>query len=232
MFKNLKALAIAICVCAAFASESSAQNLYEFLFSQPTYTAVNPGDTVSATVLLRETVTDGSTPKLAPGGDNGIFFAALNMDFSSVTGGAGSTVTNAAPITFPTVEIELDSAGGGTPGLQVRGTDLDIRVTESLANDLDGGFGISGTQITPSVYEVELFSVEFNAGADGSVTGLRLGDSTEAAERTFFADTVEIDEAATYGTSQIVVGATVPEPGSLLALGALMIGGMLRRRRS
>jgi len=133
------------------------------------------------------------------------------------------------------VPADVNGNPTGEPNPDFRTVDFDVRFIEDLNNDLDGEDGISGTMVSANVYEAPLFLVEFAAGAAGSVTTLQLGDSTDSTQTSFFAPPdeagrFEIDTVASYGSSQIVVEG-VPEPGSLLALSALMMGGMLRRRR-
>lgn len=238
MLKYLKTLAFAVCVCALLTSESRAQNVYEFLFSQSTYTAANPGDTVPVSVILRETVSGGATARLAPGLDDGLISFAVQTLFGNVTGGPGSTVASAADVTSNPSPTRFST---DEEIIEVLPTFLNIDSTESsaVAGVVDG-LGVNGVLTTPGVYELELFDVDFTAGAAGSVTTLELADLTAfdgfpffTPTENFFADSLVIDTTATFGTSQIVVeGNAVPEPGSLLALGALMMGGMLRRRRS
>lgn len=233
MLTHLRALTIAICVCALVASESRAQNVYEFLFTQSTYTAANPGDSVPVTVILRETVVD-ETARLAPGLDDGLISLGVQTLFGNVTGGPGSTANSATTRPSATRFSTDDEITEVLPTF----VNVDNTENSAIAGVVDG-IGVNGVMTTAGVYELELFDIDFTAGAAGSITDLELADLTAfdgfpffTPSQNFFGDSLVIDGTATFGTSQIIVdGAAVPEPGSLLALGALMMGGMLRRRR-
>ncbi len=243
MSKILKAFTLAVCVCAISATETSAQNVYEYLFSQSTYTAANAGDAVTVVVKLRETATNGSLARLAPptGDDgmgnirlpeDGLIQFGLNLDFGTVTGGSGS-LTDASRLSFvdatPTNFNSFDLVVTANP------TDITVSDLENFGPDAEAdGIGVNGTLVqtsgTTTIYELDLFSFEFTAGDIGSVTRLELSNAGGEFVNQF-SDFTVIDDDVTFTPSQIVVGAAVPEPSSLMALGVLMMGGTLRRRR-
>lgn len=201
------------------ANWSSADQIYDIDFDQSSY-IVAPGGTIDVTILLRETVTGGDTARLAPGNNDGIFFMGVGLDFSSVASGPGSIIGAETDVT---INPQFNDSFVNDIDLDLGASMLIVDAATTDPNGIEVG------PVSANVYEVELATITFTAGALGSVTDLTLSDNPDLASLTVFADSFVIDSIASYGSSSISV-ATVPEPTALGALGLIALG-LLRRKR-
>ena len=224
-FSSFFSIALAVCLCLASVQSANAQNqAYELFFGQSSY-SVDPGETVDVSIFLRETG-NGSTPRQMPGGGDALFSFDIVTDFSSVSGGSPGATVNAAG------DIALNpnfTFFNGASDVTINETNVQFQGTEDFANDADNEFGVSGNP-TPSadIFELELATLTFTAGATGTATNLSLSAGDEGI---LFADSFSPANAI-FGSSQILVGgAAVPEPSSLIVVGGLCCGVLLRRRR-
>ena len=221
-------LAVAVCACLVSTQTANAQNqAYEFFFGQSSY-AVDAGDTVDVTVFLRETG-NGSTPRLAPGGGDGLFSFDLTTDFSAFTGGSqGSSVNDTSDVTL---NPEFSFFNGEAADLTLADGSVRVQGTEDFAASDDGEFGVNGTLVAADVYELLLTTLTFTAGDSGTTTLVLSADLRPNGDpnETLFADQFQPSDAIFTG-SQIVINA-IPEPSSLMVLGGMFGGLILRRKR-
>lgn len=215
-----KIFSIAFAVMAfCLVSKAEAQLSYEFRFGNSDYN-VAPGSTVDIDFFLRETATGGSTPRLAPGNGNGLFSYGLNIDFSSFTGTAGSTIASDTDVAINAIFDDFTAND-----VTLVGSSADVTGVTTNAN------GEDGTEISTDVYEILLGTATVTAGDEGSVTTLTLADHTDTGGVfSTFADFFNVDAVATYGTANVNVVA-IPEPASGLILAGLAGVAMIRRRR-
>jgi energy-converting hydrogenase Eha subunit C len=203
-----------------FAADAQAEQIYEFAFEQSSYTVVE-GSTVDITFLLRETVTNGDTARFAVGDNDGFFAFGVNADFSSFTGGAGSTVAATSDVAINAI---FDDSTANDVALV--GSTVDINGNSSNGN------GIEIAETSPDVYELTLATLTVTAGELGSVTTFSLDDHTNTGGIfSLFADAFVIDSVATYGSTEVTVVSAIPEPASTLILVGVAGLGLVRRRR-
>lgn len=215
-----KIFTIAFAVFAALlTSEAQAQLSYEFYFDQANYNVLE-GSNVDLDLFLRETATGGSTPRLEVGGDDGLFSYGVNVDFSSATGGAASTI---AIDTDVAIDAIFDDTGSND--VDLLGSSADIFAATTNSNGYENSATSSG------IHDVHLATITVTAGDAGSVTDFVIADHTDtAAAFTAFADFFTIDDIATYGSTTVTVTA-IPEPAAVMLLAGIAGVGMIRRRR-
>jgi len=199
---------------------------YSFEFDQANYNVAPGGGPISIQLLLREETNDGSTPRLAIGGENGFFQMGLNVNYATFTGGQSmfSTFTPA-----PGISEE------GNPAVLSLVDNVQIQYFSADAiNGLEvGAFGPNTTAI--AVLGTFTFT---NPNVIG-VTTLTLSDRDPAIGfiDNIFTDGTSIDfsDAAnnlfvSYGSSTITVAiAAVTEPTSL-GIGGIAFGAFAIRR--
>ncbi len=195
---------------------------YTLGFDEANYT-VGAGDVVTAQVILTEQIMGTETARLAAGGDNGLFAFAADVDFSSFTGGSGSTFD-----TFALEDTFAEGFAGSGEDVTVGPSNVSFEGTESFTNNPDGEVGVGGVAIDDSTYVVVLGTFTFNAGAVGSVTTLQLGDHVSPAANQFL-----FGQGATpdINFSSSIITVAVPEPGSAAVLALLGCAGFMTRRR-
>lgn len=197
--------------------QSRADLTYAFDFEQDTY-LVTQGEAVSVKLFLTEVATDGETPRLAAGGDDGLFGFDGSIDYSQSTP-SGSNVSFDSAAAGPGFQ---DFASGAEAFLEDENQIVSFQ-TAQLGNVFNG---VSGDRISDSIYVIELGTFTFNASTSNSTTTLQLVEWNDAAEAGFvFADGFEAP--VTFGSAQIV---TVPEP-SVMILATMLGGGLFIRRR-
>lgn len=204
---------------------------YSFEFDQANYNMEQGGGPISIQLLLREETNDGSTPRLATGGENGFFQMGLNVNYATFTGGQS---------TFSTFTPALGISEEGNPAVLSLVNDVQIQYFSADAiNGLEvGAFGPNTTAI--AVLGTFTFT---NPNVIG-VTTLTLSDRDPAIAfiDNIFTDGTSIDfsDAAnnlfvSYGSSTITITA-VPEPTSLgiagIALGAFAIRRWKQKRKA
>lgn len=223
--KSRLLLATAFILSVAVSSSAFAQT-YTIAYDQTRYN-VDAGNTVDVTVLLREEISGAEVSRLAAGGNDGLFAFSLGLDYSMFTGGANGS-------TFSSLVLDPQFAEGSAGSGSDVTDDSANRVvsfegTEDFAgNDVDGETGVGGTMVAANTWEVNLATLTFNAGDQGSLTTLQLRTHTNAGANPFlFGDGSTPDIGFT--TAEIGV---IPEPGTA-SLIALVAGiGLVRRRRN
>jgi len=213
---NIFSLAL-LAIAFAFAGDVRAQT-YEIVFEQSNFN-VFEGSTVDLDVLLRETVTGGTTARLESGNNDGLFSFAFNADFSATSGATGSTVASTADVL---IEAIFDDTTFND--INLLGGSVDV---VGVVDDTVDGIEVSET--SPGVFEVSLATLTVTAGDADSVTTFSLADHTDNGD-TFFIDGFTADSTISYGSASVTVVA-VPEPASATMLIGLFGAGLMRRRK-
>jgi hypothetical protein len=198
--------------------------VYHLSFDAPSYN-VAPGGTVTTSIYLTETATNGSIPRLSVGGDNGLFSLGTSLNYATVVGGTGATIGSTANATINTTLFDLTSSNVKTLNpttkvLQLQGFHSDVSVGIELAPSL------------PNVYQALLGTVSFQAGlTPGEQTTLTLSDFQAVTDDTVFVDATAIDGLIAYGAATINVAA-VPEPATWGFIAAVVGTCLVERRMS
>jgi hypothetical protein len=92
------------------------------------------------------------------------------------------------------------------------------------------GAGINGTALSANLFELDLATLTFDAGALDSITTLQIrnGQAPITNPPLVFAD--GFSAPVEFGSGQIIVEA-VPEPGSAAILAIVACAGLMTRRR-
>ena len=205
---------------------------YSFEFAETNYNVALGGGPITIDLLLREETNDGSTPRLATGGENGFFQMGLNVNYATFTGGQSmfSAFTPAPGI----------SEAGNPPINVTLVNNVQIQYYSADAtNGLEvGAFGPNTTAV--AVLGTFTFT---NPNVIG-VTTLTLSDRDPAIDiiDNIFTDGTSIDftDAAnnlfvSYGSTTITITA-VPEPTSLgiagITFGAFVIRRWKQKRKA
>lgn len=218
-------LAAAAVLLLTFSSQAFSQT-YTLGYDQARY-EVAEGGTIDIDIVLREQITGAEMSRLAAGGDDGLFAFGASVDYSVFTGDVGSTFASF------TLDAEFDDRDAQVGGGLVHdiGVEVSFEGVENFGIDTDGEDGVSGRMITPTLYEITLGTVTFNAGSRGSTTSIQLQDHTDAGAVPFLfadGDTPEVIYATQFNGVSIVV---VPEPSTAVFFTAIALTGILRRRR-
>ncbi|WP_160149751.1 PEP-CTERM sorting domain-containing protein [Roseiconus lacunae] len=176
---------------------------YEVLFDQSTYVG-NPGDTLVANLLLRETATEGDPNLIAPG--NGLGSANFRVAWTGTT--------------------DLISSLGG-PGFISGG--IDVEADHVVVRQLAFPPGDAGVEVSQGVREVTIGTFEFQVptmlGAEAVITP---SDQSLGSDFAIAATpTTILDGDLTFRSSTI---SAVPEP-TLLPLLGMAIAGVWNFRR-
>ncbi len=203
-----------------FCSQGMSQT-YTLGFDQGNY-QINTGDTVDVEIILTEVITGAEVSRLAAGLDDGLFSFGNSVDFSSFMGLTGSSYSSF--VINPDFNFDFTGTGSGvTEGIG----EVSFEATEDFGLDSDGEDGVGGVEITPTLFQLSLGTMTFDAGSGGSVTTLQLQDHTDVNANDFlFADGAT--PPLNFGSATITV---VPEPGSATAIALLAGFGLIRRRR-
>ena len=203
---------------------------YSFEFAETNYNVALGGGPITIDLLLREVTTDGLTPRLAIGLENGFFQMGLNVNYATFTGGQS---------TF--------SAFDPAPGISLEGNPIDVSLVNNVQIQYYSGDATKGLEVEPSKPNeavAVLGTFTFTNPNVIGVTTLTLSDRDPAIDISdnIFTDFTSIDftDAAqnlfvSYGSTTITITA-VPEPTSLgiagIAFGAFVIRRWKQKRKA
>lgn len=204
----------------AVCSSASAQS-YAIGYDQTSYTSA--GEQVAVTLILSEDISGGGTSRLSDADrSDDLFSFNLSVDYSSFTGAANGS--RFASLEFANGFVQSSDTTFTTTN--------DTGTVVSFESNVGLGDGVAGTAISASLFEVELATLIFDAGDNGSITTLQSGltELTTGNPPLFFEDggQPDIDE---FRSGQIFVNA-VPEPSSVAFIALLAGAGLIKRRRN
>ena len=215
--------AAAVILALVSTSEISAQT-YSIGFDQADY-QVDAGESFDAILFLTEDISDGGASRLDAGGDNGLFSFSAGIDFSSFSGGATGTIFDSLVLGE---QFATGFAGSGQDVTVGDGV-VDFEGTESFTFNPDGEVGAGGIMVSANEFVLELATLTFTAGADGSVTTLQTQAAASPAANPFiFGDGASPPIGFTSSTVSV---SAIPEPGSVAVLALIAGAGLLRRRK-
>lgn len=227
MQKRSNFIAIAVMTLLVFSSPTNAQE-YWVGFDAVEYNA-DLDETIDVMVLLFEDVSDGSTSRLAPGADDGLFSFSASVAFSS-TDGDGATFDS-----FSLHPFFMTGFPGSGEDLTVTDASVSFEGSEDFANnDADGEIGVGGFQLDANLWAIELGTISFVPGAPSSVTTIVAGPHPHPlANDLLFGDAFSLGgggwSTGDSASGEIRINA-VPEPTSLGLIGFCLLGVTGRRR--
>jgi hypothetical protein len=245
---------------AGLASGARADITYEYVTDQTTYTAANPGDTVTVTLYLQETATKGSQSliaaegglsgagvavaqsKVSPSGASATTISAINPNNSAEPDGftgngkSGATAANAFLSEFVSNGFTGSTGPSGTTKGGSVTTTGSTTVTDVLLGTLTLKAGDTGSTTTFTVLSLKNSSGNSFSGHDGNtLTFTNFNDLDPNSAKNFSPAYTGADSfvGSTAYTFQVTVAAT-PEPGSLVlgavAASSLALGAWRCRR--
>lgn len=203
--------------------------MYEFTFDQSVY-EVQPGETVTVSVYLYETVTSGNTSVLAT---EGLITGGVRISYGSSTSPTDpATVTDMSAGPSFTNEGDLDSATLYT-GAEVLagGSGLANPVAGIQVSTFTPDYGTVVAGTNNKEYQILLGTVTFTAGnVVGETTTIRASDLfTSSDDNT--TDYGRVLDSSIWSTTAAIV--VVPEPASWVGLAGMgLTAGVCWRIRS